>query len=418
MDATQIKYHEQEVAAVVETITNMSNPFDEQDSLVNIANGKVAPGDVSKDMIMAKGIGEEKCKIFISEKLLTEKPDLFTPIQSTKLKTFSTMEKKAKVKTTKGQIVELKNDMKFVSRLLAVGKSRDIDMKEVLTYSLRKFPQPIATIDGQLVKTPKAKLLHILEGRVKDPIIEQVPSNNAILIDAMALIQSMKRIPDTFGSLVEAVLDRILSLAAKSKSTRADFVCDTYPDVSIKNLERSKRANAGSTVVRILGSQQKVPRQFKKFLSVGKNKEALIEFFIEHLKHVEGLSTVIGSLEIFVSHGNLCHQITRNTTGKITIEDCADLYSDHEEADTRLVLHAKHASATHDRIIVRSPDTDVFILLLGHKTAIPAAIYFDTGVGNQRRILDVSKVHSTVGPELCDALIGFHAFTGPQFGFV
>lgn len=49
MDTTEIKYYEQEVADVVETITNMSNPFDAQVKLVNIENEKVAPADVSKD---------------------------------------------------------------------------------------------------------------------------------------------------------------------------------------------------------------------------------------------------------------------------------------------------------------------------------------------------------------------------------
>ena len=106
----------------------------------------------------------------------------------------------------------------------------------------------------------------------------------------MSLIQSMKRIPDIFGSLMEAIFDRILSLATNSISTRVDFVYETYPDVGIKNLEWSKRANASSTHVRILGSQQKVPKQ-----SVGKNIESLIEFFLEHHKNVERLSTICES---------------------------------------------------------------------------------------------------------------------------
>jgi hypothetical protein len=49
-------------------------------------------------------------------------------------------------------------------------------------------------------------------------------------------------------------------------------------------MERSSRADGRSTVVRILGADQKVPWQFKKFLSVGKNKESLIELFFQHLK--------------------------------------------------------------------------------------------------------------------------------------
>ena len=66
-------------------------------------------------------------------------------------------------------------------------KSRNIDMKEVLTYSLRKFPSPIATVDGKLVKTPKSKLMHVLESLVEDPTIESIPSNNALILDGMAL---------------------------------------------------------------------------------------------------------------------------------------------------------------------------------------------------------------------------------------
>jgi hypothetical protein len=147
-------------------------------------------------------------------------------------------------------------------------------------------------------------------------------------------------------------------------------------------------------------------------LSVGKNKESLIEFFFQHLKHVERRSNLMGNIELFVSHGKKCHQFCTNNREEVQIEECEELYSDHEEADTRLLLHAKQASRTHDHVVIRSPDTDVLILLLGHKLAIPTALYFDTGIGNQRRILDVGKVHLTLGSELCDALIGFHAFTG------
>ena len=230
----------------------------------------------------------------------------------------------------------------------------------------------------------------------------------------MALIQSIKRVLETFGDLVESILTRILSSAVNSKSCRVDFVCDTYPDISIKNLERSERADAGSTVVMILGPQQKVPRQFKKFLSVGKNKEALIEFFF-NLKNVEILSTALTSVELFISHGKLCDRVNVSNEGEVVFEKCSELFCDREEADTRLLLHARHASTTHDRVIIRSTDTDVLVLMLGHKPAIPAAMYFDTGIGHHRRMLDVNKIHSTLGCDLCDALIGFHALTGKYY---
>ena len=38
------------------------------------------------------------------------------------------------------------------------------------------------------------------------------------------------------------------------------------------------------------------------------------------------------------------------------------LQSDHEEADTRMILHAHNASQDHDRVAIQSPDTDVAFL--------------------------------------------------------
>ena len=44
---------------------------------------------------------------------------------------------------------------------------------------------------------------------------------------------------------------------------------------------------------------------------------------------------------------------------KDTYDDIVELCSEHEEADTRLLLHASHASRTSSRIVIQLPDTDV-----------------------------------------------------------
>ena len=41
-----------------------------------------------------------------------------------------------------------------------------------------------------------------------------------------------------------------------------------------------------------------------------------------------------------------------------------NLKSTHEEADTSMILHAKHESKSYDRILIPGPDTDVFVLCL------------------------------------------------------
>jgi hypothetical protein len=69
----------------------------------------------------------------------------------------------------------------------------------------------------------------------------------------------------------------------------------------------------------------------------------------------------------YIYHG----QVGRNVAKKISsvgVSSCADLSCSHEEADTRMLLHAMHADKefgrknTKGRIIVKSPNTDVFVL--------------------------------------------------------
>ena len=42
--------------------------------------------------------------------------------------------------------------------------------------------------------------------------------------------------------------------------------------------------------------------------------------------------------------------------------EIAAMFSDHEEADTRLLLHAIHAASGLTCIVFQSPDTDVLVL--------------------------------------------------------
>ena len=98
-----------------------------------------------------------------------------------------------------------------------------------------------------------------------------------------------------------------------------------------------------------------------------------------------------------------------------------NLKSNHEEADIRMTLHAKHASNSHDRILIASPDTDVFVLCVSLENYIDGRIYFLTGVKNSRRIIDIKAVGENffTSINVCNAadelflasIIGFHSFT-------
>ena len=79
------------------------------------------------------------------------------------------------------------------------------------------------------------------------------------------------------------------------------------------------------------------------------------------------LQRKLRNLSLFFTHGQRCHRFYVDEGNETRIEEVPELKSDNEEADTRLLLYAKNATTSHQTVTVRSPDTDVFILMLGHK---------------------------------------------------
>ena len=90
-----------------------------------------------------------------------------------------------------------------------------------------------------------------------------------------------------------------------------------------------------------------------------------------------------------------------------------DLKSSQEEADTWILLNAKHASDQgYTSVIVVSEDTDVFVLLIAFAKDIPASFYQKRGTSTRVQYMDIGKLGAVLGDKLSQALIAFHAFTG------
>ena len=123
-----------------------------------------------------------------------------------------------------------------------------------MTYCLGDIPFPISNGLDSLVKTNLNVLLNVLECEaVQDHCVQTVPVNSALVVDGMALLQSLKNLPATLGQLAQKILDQLISSAISHKSTRVDFVTDTYPAISIKGIERSRRTGKNSEVINIYG---------------------------------------------------------------------------------------------------------------------------------------------------------------------
>lgn len=93
--------------------------------------------------------------------------------------------------------------------------------------------------------------------------------------------------------------------------------------------------------------------------------------------------------------------------GPVSALDC-----DHEEADTRLILHGLEAlESRYERLILMCNDTDVLLLAV-HFFGKDAEVYMMGGTSKEKKCYSVQKIAESLSPVLKDNLLSFHAFTG------
>ena len=78
-----------------------------------------------------------------------------------------------------------------------------------------------------------------------------------------------------------------------------------------------------------------------------------------------------------------------------------------------MFLHVAHASRSgHERIAIKSSDTDVEVLACFYSINMPSQLFLESGTQARARIIDVTKVCDSLGSATCRALPGLHALTG------
>jgi len=324
---------EKSVANIVSVIESMHNPFDSHlTELTSISSGVVTSSEVQHDLMSANEIGERSIYEFVDNRLINPSVDFFAPLKALKLKTFSDLGK-LKAKTKSGKEIMLRNDKQLFSGLLIIAPNRNIDLREILCYSLSPVSLPLATADGSLAKTTKSALLDAMESS-NDDFISTVPYDGALIIDGMGLLHSMRHAVSSFGELADAVLTRLIQLMKKLKCNRVDFVTDTYPAISMKNAERTRRGDGGKQIFCIHNKHQKMPTQWKKFLANGKNKDALVEFLVTEWQGAD-FGAVRGDISVYIAQGNECHRLDVHDA-VLSVQVIDELKCDHEEGDTYL----------------------------------------------------------------------------------
>ena len=99
-----------------------------------------------------------------------------------------------------------------------------------------------------------------------------------------------------------------------------------------------------------------VIKQCSLFLSCNSNKNALTAFAVSEWKKEKYRLLTAGKC-VYVMNSENVFKINHDSVSLVE-----NLKSIYEEAETRMILHAKHSSNSYDRILIASPDTALFVL--------------------------------------------------------
>ena len=338
LQAPRMVKDEKAVSAVQNLIDSWNNPFAEDQNFVIISTVKEAPDDVRWDLLQAQSIGEEEYQKFKRERLESTPPKVkfHNSLKLKKLKTFSSLSKEKKIKTT-GRAVILKADRTLFTRMIILGQSQKIDVRDLLSHSLGPLPWALATPAGLPRKTNKAALAAQLQKN--EHLVQRIPDNAATIIDAMGLVQEINVASSqtSFGRVASTFFTMALN-AGGPQITRIDIVFDTYREIFINNVERGITREVERVQLANITATQ-IIRQWTMFLSEMKNKTSLIRFLSNEFKKEEYRKILQCQRKVlFYTSKEKCWKITGES-----VEEVPELASSHEEDDTRLLLHAAHA---------------------------------------------------------------------------
>ena len=157
------------------------------------------------------------------------------------------------------------------------------------------------------------------------------------------------------------------------KVERLDVIWDRYLPDSLKQSTREKRMNLGTTQRQRVLPTAPIPTSWESFLRGEDNKNELFHNLSDSMKSYNTYGKILVSTydESVITSDQTMMDLN-------SLQPCS-----HEEADTRIFLHAAHcAQQGHKRIAIRTVDTDVVVLAVAHFHSLNIKeLWINFGVG-------------------------------------
>lgn len=397
---SQIRF-QHHVRDLIDVLLVKVNPFEEDSKdLVTLENKVCQSPAAAISVYKVESVGQEQYENFNSHVLKTQDTPLTAPIKRNNLLLYHE-EKTKKTTAYKRKMQHFKNQAELYGQAFVVLDSRGGDLDEFFRHESSPYP-PALSCEGSLNSCTKSDLLECIASTDEEELIAP-EMYDFVVIDGGALIHTL---PGTAvqGKTFDVYFSKVFFPRIRHeliRSRRVDIVWDDYRKLSIKGGTRQKRGTG--TRQRVTGCA-KVPANWQNFLANAENKKELFLFLSKRAAE----ERFPDQKDLYIT----AEEQVQHVGGGLQMDQC-----NHEEADTRVLVHLLHALQTSTLGMVYTGDTDVVVILLSNfhhiKAENPAAeIWISFKVGKATKMLSLNAIATDLGMVLCKAMPLFHAFTG------
>ena len=378
------------------------------DDIVNIATGVIIDSKEKNKLLECIPDGNNAYNNFVKSRFESHQKQLFDVIPKSMGKIFT---------LSKNKNIDIHQETTKALRYSDFARGRNYDLSSLFKCELSEIPFFLVK-DGILRKSDnKSELERALESKLEHVPTKIIPSSDKksmIVVDFMVCAKKVRIKKDkvkTFGEFCQKVQNMIMNIGKDCQ--RIDIVFDIYLVNSIKSSARKSRKKSVEPIpMSINRDDQQLPSAIDSFWASESNKEALQMHYIKWF-----ITNYSGEKPIYLG-GSLsgdifgCKKVERGN-----ISDAPNLRCEHEEADDRLMLHIDDAvRAGYERIIIASPDTDIFVTALYHYTKWMYVnlqeLWMFCGKGETTRAVPLHETATKLETTLVDVLPALHALTG------
>ena len=231
----------------------------------------------------------------------------------------------------------------------------EADVDAFFKHANQREP-PSLSDRGKLRQGTKSDIIACLPGMPAPGRSKAVKEATVFILYMAAVIHVIKpQRSRIFGEYTQMQLLPYMQSQMTENTPRVDAIWDTYQEASLKSQTRAKRGETSCRRTRV-SAKIPIPKgdEWQKFLKDNQNKDELFQCIGRELQR----STVESTDHLLTTNADIV--LSNKATDITALSPCQQ-----EEADTRMMLHLRHATMQgHTEAYVRTVDSDVFVLTI------------------------------------------------------